>query len=74
MTGKFENHQGVIENCKFTNSEALTKGGGLTIIDVRNFLIKSTEFINNTANNQGGGLLFSCNSTMQLDYLCDLVI
>lgn len=48
------------------------KGGGLSIIDARNIHIINSTFTNNQALEQGGGLMFSCNTSQELSYKCSL--
>ncbi|TNV88056.1 hypothetical protein FGO68_gene6920 [Halteria grandinella] len=63
-----------ITDCIFENSHASNKGGGITLIDVKSTVIQTSTFSNNSADKQGGGLMFDCNKTGFINYDCKLKI
>ncbi|TNV88069.1 hypothetical protein FGO68_gene15731 [Halteria grandinella] len=63
-----------IKDCIFKDSHASNRGGGLSIIDIKSTIIRTSTFFNNSADKQGGGLMFACNETGLIRDECKLVI
>ncbi|TNV74908.1 hypothetical protein FGO68_gene4785 [Halteria grandinella] len=63
-----------IRDCIFENSHASYKGGGLSLNDVKSLIIQNSTFFNNSADKEGGALMFGCNQTGLIRYDCKLEI
>ncbi|TNV88119.1 hypothetical protein FGO68_gene12500 [Halteria grandinella] len=73
-TDEVQENQIEIRDCIFENSHASYKGGALSLYDVENAIIQNVTFFNNSADKEGGALMFGCNQTGLITYDCKLEI